>query len=309
MRRASLLYHVVRVGLVLVCWGVLSSIVWATDLIEPVPSTSPAFLTLRQYGERGLLSVGWEAELVTPPARPLTRYDIAFLLIEPLQRLTALVEVDAHAALTPEAQRRHDLALQAIMGMSTSEYQTLVNTAGQMLSLFGDGIEALAPGLAHRAVTAVHQLATRDYRARIQSASSPPLPMIQVTVDTHAHPNSIIDPRSVLPVQSRLSLRMDGVDVPGIAVGTRPINSLEAALDVALKHLRLYGSFAALPGQDASQILRADLGRATVGVRLDFWRIHEMNISGIFELHVVRSWDSGITITDSGAVGGVGLSW
>ncbi len=285
----------------------MASAACAVDLIGAVPSNGAAYAALHTLGEHGLLASGWDATL----NRPLTRYDAAFMVIEPLQRLSALVEADASGAPAPELQRRHDLAAHALSTLTQAEYQAVVSAAVQVTTTFGDAIDALAPGLAHRAALALRRMGERDYRAPVMTTgATPSTTTLHVTVDPHARVDTIGNPLPMPPAAGPGVLMLHGNgDGGGGTGGTREVNDLEAAVDVALGHLRLYGTVSSLPGRDPATLLRADSGRAMLGVRMDFGHIHELGISGMLEYHVMRSGDPGNPNTSSGAVGGVGLAW
>jgi hypothetical protein len=284
----------------------LASTACAVDLIGTVPPTTPAYAALRTLGERGLLGAGWNDAL----NKPLTRYDAAFMLIEPLQRLTALVEVNATAAPAPEVQRRRDLATRALTQLTQAQYQSAVSAAVLATTTFGDAIDALSPGLTRRATAALRRMGERDYRAPVMTAAAPASSgAVRVSVDPHARVETIGNPLPAPPPVGPSALMLRGSGDGGAGGGTRAVNNLEAAVDVALGHLRLYGTVSALPGRDPAALLRADSGRAMLGMRMDFGRIRELGISGMLEYHVMRSGDPSSPNTSSGAVGGIGLAW
>jgi len=291
---------------------------WASGIIQQVPAQAPAYKQLRLLEQRGMLSTVRENLLSGVPPRQLTRYDFAFLLIEPLERFSALIEAQENPSnLAPEQRQRKELAYQAISILSPDELDQLLATTTQMLLTFGDVIEELSPGLTNRAGTALRKLGLPRFRPWSKPAialrENDASPVVRVAVDPKATPNSFGDPlpplRPTHTVNPEVLAFSQGNRV-SLPAGKRPINSLEAAIQFAYGPIRLYGSLASQPGQDPALLLKPDSsGKAMVGFQVNIGQINDLGVSGIFEYHVMRSGDAGNVSVNTGAVGGIGLSW
>ncbi len=289
---------------------------WAADLIDQVPVTASAYAQLRQLGQQRMLAEGWEAQLNRAPQHPLTRYDFAFLLIEPLERFCTLVQAQENAGLTPEQRRRNDLALETIRALTPAELDNLLVTTNKLLVSFSDAIDELSPALSTQATSALRKLGLPRFRPWFDSV------MRITTLDPEVHikvnntaPDPIGNPLSLVPTHTAsaplghaLAFSADGGD--HAAPTLRPANSLEAALDLALGPLRVYGAIGSLPGKDPVTMFKLDGNRTSMlGVSVDVLHLNSISINVIGEVHFVRTGDPGNTDLSAGAVGGIGVSW
>jgi hypothetical protein len=292
---------------------------WGADLISPVPAGAPAYGQLRELDHSGLLAPIHSSLLADVPKRLLARYDVALLLIEPLERLIALVQAQENQALSPEQSRRRDLAYSRISTLPAREFDHLLSSITQLARGYGAEVDALNPGIlptAKDALTKLNKAPYRPWLALPPPATTTELPTWRVTLAPHREPDPIGNPLPVLPDHlpgtELLPRALRTLPAPpnGSAMAILPITSFEAALDVALGRFRLYGTLGTLPGQYPSELLKLDgTGRASLGVKVDLVRVSAVGISGLFEYHVQRSGEEGNLDTSSGAVGGVGLSW
>lgn len=290
---------------------------WAAsvDLMTPVPAAAPAYGQLRLLAQQDLLST--TTPLAQQGSRLLTRYDVALLLIEPMERFVALVDAQEQDTLTLEQQRRKDLAYDAIAPLSSHDLGRLLTASSQLLLNYQDVVDALSPGLSQRASVAIRKLGLSSFRPWLAPPTPAAKPSLRVSVDPSAPIETFGDPLPLTNLappraNSALFFRMD----TPLPTGERPLpdgplNAFRTTFDIALGRALVYGSLSALPGQDA-EIFRHPqdaTGKAMVGVRVDMFRVRDLGISGIFEYHILRSGEPGDTNTDTGAVGGIGLAW
>lgn len=288
---------------------------WAADLIQQVPTDAPAYGQLRQLAQGGMLPTTRESLFTATPPRALTRYDIGFLLIEPLQRLSALIAAQESDDLTAEQHRRNELATFAVSSMTAAEFNDLLGAARALHLAFSDVIDELSPGLSREAAIALRKLGQNKYRPWFP-ANDKGMPVLHISIDPTATPETIGNPLPLPTTHvggpSALSLRGDGAADPSVALPSRPATSLEAAVDLALGRFRLYGSVATIPGQDPSLSLNPITlghGKAIVGFQMDLARVKDLGISGLLEYHMIRSGEPGNENTDTGIKGGIGIVW
>jgi hypothetical protein len=300
---------------------VIPSVAWGADLTASISTTDQTCAHLRQLDRWGLVPAVQRKLLYGKGQRPLTRYDVAFLLIEPLERCIAIVDVQDAPKAAPEQQRRADMAMVTFAKLTPAEFDTLVENLRLLVQSYAADIDQLMPGQSHRAAVALMKLTQPQYRpwmkAQPESADAGP------TFHWHISPNVPLDSFSIpfallTPVKGEtksapLSMRTlgDKTDANQPVTSSQSVSSLEAAVDLALGRFRLYGSLATLPGQDpATVILNPDgSGKAMLGLEVGLMRLRDVGISGILEFHIMRSGDPANLDTNTGAVGGIGLSW
>jgi hypothetical protein len=286
----------------------------AADLVQEVPAGSVAYEHLQALSHQGLLAAPLPMDGAKP--RVLTRLDVAFLLVEPLQRFIALVEVRESTTTAPEQRRRATLASKAVEGLTDAEFTALLGRAAALRDNFRDMLETLSPGLAQKAAHALNTLAEPRYRAWTQKPpASPPKDntlSVNYSIETHEadsfrNPLPLLPPRTSTP--GALLLRSGSAEDTRL-IGTRSIESLEAAINVVFNRLNLYTKTATLPGADPTNLLRPDANRrAMLGVRVDFGHLNELGFTGIFEYHIMRTGDPAKPNYDQGGVAGFGLTW
>lgn len=287
---------------------------WAADLVQDVPAGSVAYDHLQALSQAGLLSAPLQVDGGKPVV--LTRLDFAFQLVEPLQRFIALVDVQESATSAPEQRRRATLASKAVEKMTDTEFSALLAHTVALRDSFHDLIDTLSPGLGQKSVRALNKLAEPRYRALLRQPAAPTQPDNRLTVsynietteaDTFRNPLSLLPPRSSSPGALLLSRGPAEVDT---LVGTRSIDSIEAAINVVFNRVNLYTKTSTLPGADPSMLLRPDANRrAMLGVRVDFGHLNELGFTGIFEYHIMRTGDPTRPNYDQGGVAGFGLTW
>lgn len=288
-----------------------------TAATQAVPTDAPAYTQLRQLSKANLLSTAGETLLSGIPPRMLSRGEFTAALIEPLERLTALVAAqDTPGLVSPPQRRQQELAYRAVSSLTASEFEVLRTTAAALLRTFAADIEDASPGLPARATTALGKLAQPRYRPWMRAVDQPAgiRPSYTFSLNPRVVPDSLRDPLPLLPSRASghdvLFMKSADVTADTAAVGTRPLNSMQAAMDFAFGRWRLYGSVASLPGQVPSLVLRAGgTGKAMLGVQFDIGRMSDIGITGIVEYHIVRSGDPATSNVDTGALTGIGLSW
>jgi len=280
----------------------------AADLIEKVSAGSRAHLhTLDKYGmlpsSRASL-FGGDAE------RLMTRYDIAFALIEPLRLFIAYTEPPV-AKDNSEQRRLREQAMRVMRNLSPDEKAQLLSVASQLLTSFADVIEKLSPGLPAQAKDALQQIRRWNLKGAISSRGDSH-PVITISVDPNAESDAMGNPLPLLPFH-----RSDMEPKPfisendsGYRVG--PANSVEAMLNIVYKRFQLSGKISTLPGQEFSTIRPDKLsGSAMVRLQCLLGQINDnLSIGGIVEYHILRSCeDTGTSNTRTGGMVGAIILW
>ncbi len=280
----------------------------ASNLMQQVSTKDPAYTALRLLDRHGLLADTRYILFSELSSTTLTRYDVAFALIEPLRQFIALTD-SRGGDVPPETLHRRDVAYRLLSGLTPHDRIQVLATALQLTQDFADAIDELTPGLTKKAMPALRTLQqTPDLRNAQMTGRSDR--SVHLSVDTRAELETFGNPLPLLPTR-----RPDPNGQPmstGGALYVRPANSLEAAVDVALGRVRFYGTLATLPGQSTNFIIRPELsGTAVVGVQFDFLKINDLGISGILEYHVQRTNGTGADDGDTnvGGVTGIGIRW
>ena len=282
------------------------------------PASDATCVQLRQLDHWGLLADDQAKVLSSPKYSTLQRYDVAYILVEPLERCIALVAVQDDPQAPPQQRRRAEVAYFAVSNLSALEFDQVLNSLTKLLIGYHLEIEKLAPGLFRRATPALQKLLLPEYRTWMERGNdnTPEMtPRIHVTIGPHSTDDPLQSRLDFLaPVQGSRSIfssrAMETSPEDPIIIGTRPVSSLEAAVDVAFSGVRLYGSVGTLPGQDSSSMLfSTGAGQAMLGVEIGLTKINNLGISGILEFHVMRYGDPTNPDTDTDAVGGIGLHW
>lgn len=274
---------------------------FAADLVAPVSAKDPAFADLRVLDKYGMLNAH---ENLFTADHPVTRYDIAFELIPTLRSFVALVEVPA--TNSPEERMRRELVNHLLATLSRDDAVKLLAATNHLLSGYYGEIEELAPGLASHAALALKKMLT------------PVSPGVgnrltwHVSVDPNAQPDSLNNPLPLVPPHTGgTETRPFTIGRPAdrILLGVRPVDSLEAAVDVTYSGFRLYGTFSTLE-HDPRLLIKPDQlsGSAMIGLQFNIAEINDLGITGIVELHILRSSDPTATSSNVG-MGGVGIVW
>ncbi len=287
-----------------VCWG-------AAGLIQQVPAKDPAYAQLRLLDKCGML----------PPATitaagALTRYDFALAVIEPLRQIVALTDAQDVVVVAPEQRRRQEKAAQVLSQLAPAEIEQFTIATGQLLQSYKDIIEELSPGLPRQATIALAKLPTLSFATPHSATTDDDRITLRYSFDPRAVPETFANPLPLVPAApGSLSVRALGKSDPlvsGNMLSVRPVSSLEAAVNVAFRRFRVYGSVATLPGQDPMQLLvRPEIpnGRALLGFEINFGHLNTLGITGMLEYHIQRTSETGIPSTDIGAVTGIGIAW
>jgi hypothetical protein len=284
------------------------------------PASDATCAQLRQLDQWGMLSDDQDKVHASPNYTTLKRYDVAFMLVEPFERCIALITVQENPQALPEQHRRAEVAYFAFSKLLPIECDQVITTLTKLQLSYHTELEKLAPGLTHRAAPALQKLSLPAYRPWLEEgtkATSDDTPRIHVTIGPHSPDDPLKSRLDFLAPEQGSRSSFFTRSLPSsssgseIMIGSRPVSTLEAAVDVAFSGVRLYGSVGTLPGQDpATMIFRPDgIGQAMLGVEIGLTKINNLGISGIFEFHVMRYGDANSTDTDTGAVGGIGLHW
>jgi hypothetical protein len=280
-----------------------------------VPAGSPAYVHLHLLNARGLLAPDRAGAMA---AQRLTHYDFAVLLVEPLERMIALVEGQGGQVLPPEQRRRYEFAYQSVSPLTREELHGVLRASEQLLSLFNDELEQLAPGLCFRAESALRKLSLPAYTPWIKPTAAPAADQ-RVTVSLTTNPEldsvgmplpSFLPSTTKAPPPSTLFFLTGKADPDDAIMASFPVNTLEAAVAVTFKRFRLYGMYTAVPSADFDLFQKPlALGRAKVGVQIDIGHLNDFGVSALFETHIQRTPEAGATQTQTGAAAGIGLTW
>ena len=286
----------------------------AGNLIQQVPAKSPAFAALRMLDQHKMLTTGRDALFTgTAPRSNVTRYDIALALIEPLSQFVALADTAGTVGSSPEQYLRRESAYRTFSSLSQNQLNHLLSAANQLLVGFADVIEELSPGLPAQAASALRKINKAATEYKISDTTAGNHLTLRVTVDPNVEPDPFRSPLPLLPI------KRDEPDVQLMIaprageqglLGVRPVNSLEAAVDLAFSGFRLYGAVSTLD-KDPRLLIRPDQlsGSAMVGLQFNIARLDDLGITGILEYHVLRSSDPVASNTNTGAVTGIGIIW
>ena len=293
----------------------------AEDVTLFAPVSDATIAQLHQLDHWGLLADHQNKMLSSPHVDTLKSYDVAFMLVEPLERITALIAVQENPQATPAQRRRAEVAYFAVSRLSPIEFDGLIMTLMKLQLNYYPELNKLSPDLSRRSAPALQKLMQAEYRPWMQRGvtdAPADTPQIHVTIGPHSPDDPLKSHLDFLaPLKGSRSSFFSHAQSATVGssseviVGTRPTSTLEAAVDIAFSGLRLYGRFGTLPGQDpATMVFRADgTGQAMLGVEFGLTKINNLGISGIFEFHVMRYGDPNNLDTDTGAVGGIGLHW
>lgn len=315
MRYISLLLILIFAATALYCQN--------SGLLATVPANDACYGQLRELYKSGLLGEISDEPFRENAARLLTRYDAAFLLIEPLERCVTLVAIQESPALFAEQHLRVEPFCLAMSLMKESDRQQALKFFARLLVSFSADIDQLIPGLSQRAAPSLKKLTLPNYqpwRTEVNVTVANPAPLsLHFSLNPRVQPDSFHSPLLFSAASSSTPEAAPRFFLGSSANGdnndsmllTRPVTSLEAAVDMALGRVRLYGSVGPLPGRGVTEtFLRPDgTGKAMVGVEVDILQINALDISGIFEYHVMRYGVENSLAVDTGAIGGIGLRW
>jgi hypothetical protein len=286
----------------------------AADLIHKIPANDPARAHLRVLDRYGMLPSSRASLFDRNTERLMTRYDIAFALIEPLRLFIALTDPAETKDSSSEQRRLRQQAVQAVAPLSRDDMERLLISTSQLLHSFTVVIEELAPGLTDQAKSALLRIRRTMLQGAI-SANDDPRVIFRISVDPNAELDAMRNP---LPLMLFTNNELEPKPFTGGSpddplVMRRPVNAMEAAIDMAYGRFQLFSKLSTLPGQDPSLlIIRPDQlsGSAMFRLQYNIGKIDDLSIAGIVEYHVLRSYDEpGGSSTRTGAVGGFSILW
>ncbi|HEX2952239.1 MAG TPA: hypothetical protein VHV83_22115, partial [Armatimonadota bacterium] len=122
----------------------VGAIAQTEDLIQAVPTTNPAYAQVYQLNKVGIIPT--LPEKLRKTDTPLTHYDIAFLLVEPLERCSAFVETqESPSTVLPEQRRRAEMAYLTFSKIAPEDFDRALTSLSQLLRAFGTDVELLSP--------------------------------------------------------------------------------------------------------------------------------------------------------------------
>jgi len=290
----------------------------AAELLQQVPQSSSAYEKLALLRKTGLLYSDQDTPLTAPTAHLLTRNQFGLQLVEPLQRLIALVKAKNTVLLSPEERQRHDLALRALSQLSEADCNRVLNATADLTATFKDVIEQISPGLCKSATDALSKLKLNQYRPWVVTTPAPPNGMVvSVSVDTKAPPTNIPD---LLPVSPNaihfsptvLARGSAGSSTDTTLLGTKSVSKFDAAVSIVFKGgYKLYGQYATLPGTNLLSMSIADLmnGTGKIGATVPFASFGPYALSYFVEVEGMRTSDASSVNFSSVQVSGVTISW
>jgi hypothetical protein len=201
--------------------------------------------------------------------------------------------------------------------MNSNEADSVIETLTMLTEEFSADIEQLSPGLPERANDAFKIIRSdkTGFWQRVKNVSEYISNNIHVSISTSSNPNSLSSPIHFTPAdlsgnKSILLTRSSTNDKMPLSLSLKSATSLEASLDIAINRALLYGSLSSIPSKNPIDLFIPDgTGKAMVGVKYDIAKINNFDIIGIFELHIMRTGESGNRDIKTGAVGGIGLKW
>lgn len=317
MRYISLLLLILLSATILHCQ--------TNELLATLPANDTSYGQLRELYKFGLLDDTSDVPFRENSARLLTRYDAAFILIEPIERCVTLIAIQENPALFAEQHQRVESFCLAMTKLKETERLQALKLLSHLLETFSSDIDQLIPGLSLRALPSLKKLSLPGYQPWRNESTAPvdttTQPVLHFSLNPNVQPDSLHSPLLFSAVSSSSSDPAPRFFLNGKngSIGnnsdslllTRPVTSLEAAVDVALGRVRLYGSVGPVPGKGVTEtFLRPDgTGKAMLGVEVDILQINSLDISGIFEYHVMRYNIPNSLAVDTGAIGGIGLRW
>ena len=288
----------------------------AADLIQKVPANDPARAQLRLLDKYGLLPSSRATLFGRDAERLMTRYDVAFAMIEPLRLFIALNEPPT-ANSSSEASRLHTQAMQMLSALSRDEMLRLLAATERLLAGYADLIEKLAPELPNRAGHALRLLRETTLKGQRATKDDPHL-IVRVSVDPNAVPDSLgnllppVFPRPSDTNPKPLPFIGDPDSSDGNRIWMLPTNTMETSVNIIFNRMQLTGKIYKTPGDDWN-IIRPDQLSGSAMVRFQYM-IGQLNdnlsIGGIVEYHVLRSYEEpGVSNTRTGSVAGFILQW
>ncbi|MEI6521507.1 MAG: hypothetical protein WCO98_15945 [bacterium] len=247
----------------------------------------------------------------------VSRYDFADTLIEPTEKCVAIAAAQAGKELSPAQRRRSELLTNTLTDMKSSDADNVIENLSALTDEFSADIEQLSPGLPERAKEAfkIIKADKSGFWQRVKNVSAYIANNIHVSISTSSNPNSLSSPihfttadLSGNPTVLLMSNKTN--DKLPLSLSLKTATSLEASLDIAINRALLYGSLSSIPSKNPMDVIIPDgNGKAMVGVKYDIGTINNFDIVGIFELHIMRTGESGNRDIKTGAVGGIGLKW
>jgi len=287
----------------------------AADLIHKIPVNDPARAELRVLDRYGLLSSSRAGLFNKNTELLLTRYDIAYALIEPMRLFIALATPTDALNNSSEQRRLHEQAARDISGLSRDEMIRLLDSANHLLTGFTDVIEELAPGLTTQAKDALDGIRGYVLKGTTLGRGDPRV-ILHISLDPNVEPDPMGNPLPLLPLHHNdlVSTMVSGGASPeSVKPISRPVNVMEAAMNLAIGRFQLSSKLSTLPGLDPSLlVIRPDQlsGSAMFRLQYNIGKINDLSIAGIVEYHILRSYEEpGIANTSTGAVGGVSILW
>ncbi|MHB9025139.1 MAG: hypothetical protein ACYC7E_13365 [Armatimonadota bacterium] len=288
------------------------------DLFQQVPASDPAYKQILALNRYGLVLADQKSRLTGVPAiRLLTRYDFAFLLIEPLERLCALQDALTNTTvLAPEQVRRRDLAALAVSSLTHKDFITLLDDTEKLLANFAGEVEelALSPSLAGRAKDALRKLRTASSRALPGGESSdgsrnkmyfsfvPRSPVTSFS-STPLSSTAAATERTISPFTPL------GTDPGGMSI--RSVTTMDTAIQLLFDNYQVSFSLKSQPGEDLIQLIKnGGKGTAKVELWYEVGRMNDLGINVFLNYQVQRSTgELGETEVNTFNTIGVGLRW
>lgn len=286
----------------------------AVGLIQQVSPKDPAFTQLHVLDKSGMLATARERVFPANTLHPVTRYDVALALVEPLQRFIALTAPFGAVSSSLDMHYRRELMLRTVAGLKTDEMEKLLGATNYLLQNYGDAIEAIAPGLTTPAADALKKI--RVSAAGVTITDNDEKLSWRVSIDPKAELNPIGNPLPLFPLKKlepeTQPFTSEGAPPPPKAlIGVLPANSMELALNAAFRGFRIYGSVSTLPGQDPTILLRPReiSGSAMVGFQFNLGAFNDLGFSGNLEYYVLHNGAPNTPNTNTGAAGGISVWW
>jgi hypothetical protein len=293
---------------------ILLSVGSIASIVDVVPTDSKYYYKISLLISKKIIS---EYKTDFSGRIEVSRYDFADALIEPAEKCVAISNAQVGKELSPAQRRRSELLTNLLTDMKSNEADSVIETLTMLTEEFSADIEQLSPGLPERANDAFKIIRSdkTGFWQRVKNVSEYISNNIHVSISTSSNPNSLSSPIHFTPAdlsgnKSILLTRSSTNDKMPLSLSLKSATSLEASLDIAINRALLYGSLSSIPSKNPIDLFIPDgTGKAMVGVKYDIAKINNFDIIGIFELHIMRTGESGNRDIKTGAVGGIGLKW
>ena len=298
----------ITVLLLVLFWGMQCC--WAVDLFQQVPGNDPAYAALRHLDHCGLLPT--YAKLQRGQSHhPLTNYEFALALTEPLKQFIALADTQSAHDGDPAQKQRGLLLNGTLSALSAADREQVIAEIGRLAQQFAAVVDEIQPGLSAQALAALRRLPkTPVISDKLIHTDDNNLSAVKITLN----PNASLPYASLLPAVVMTSggnaRLLSGSDNQPVAM--YPVKSLELALNSTWHGIGLTTTLDTLPGVNPLDIVNPLQmpGHMQIGVTSpDLLRFNNLGIRWMLDYHIQRYSDQGIVNTNKLVTTGMQILW